>query len=326
MVKPKISIIVPVKNTKDYICKCLDSLQFQTISDIEVIIIDDCSTENIFDNIEDYLNDSRFIYKRLSQSKGPGGARNEGLAIASGEYVGFCDSDDWVDFNYYQSAVNALDACGADIAMLSFVREYDTFTKTPIYKCKYNELMTLNGNVTFRIMTYQYNMGIKVIPPCTNKVYRREFLQRTNVKFVEQMYFQDTLFCIQTVLSADKILCIPGTEYHHYRRKGSIIQSFNTKHTDDFHHMFTLFRQYLKDRGLYKVYCFNYYKLLNHFYNIIIREIFEFVHDDSERKRHMSYSFKRLQELLVLEEYLEYTDAEVIRRHIQPHITDTTLY
>jgi glycosyltransferase involved in cell wall biosynthesis len=326
MIKPTVSVIVPVRNTKKHIRKCLDSLKFQTLSDVEVIIIDDCSTEDIIGEISEYLDDKHFIYKRLPQSLGPGGARNAGLDMATGKYIGFCDSDDWVDFNYYKSAADALDSHEADIAMCSLVREYDATLENPVYKCKYNELLALNSDVTFRIMTYQYNMGIKVIPPCTNKVYSRAFLERINAKFEERIYFQDVLFSFNTILSSSKVLCVPGTEYHHYKRPNSIIQSFNTKHTDDFHRLFTLLREDLLNRGLYETYCFNYYKLLNHFYSLIIREIFEFVHDDSERKRHMAYSFGKIKDLIVLEEYLEYTAAEEIRRHIQPSIKDTTIY
>lgn len=123
-----------------------------------------------------------------------------------------------------------------------------------------------------------------------------------------------------------KIICIPHVQYHHYKRPHSIIQSFDSKHTADFIRLFTLIKSYLKEKQLYEQYCYNYYKFLEHFYNIIIREIFEFVPNDKERKMYISDSLKSVKSLIDFDEYIAFTTAEELRQHIQPNIKDTTLY
>lgn len=323
---PIISVIVPVRNTKEYLPICLDTMRSQTISSLEVLIIDDCSDQNIRKIVEPYLSDSRFRYYRLEQCLGPGGARNAGLDAASGKYIGFCDSDDWVDLNFYETAVKFMDRSGADIGMCTLMRETDGSAGDHIYKCKYDQAINLSPDIAIKIMTYQYDAGIKVIPPCTNKIYRKAFLDRFHVRFQNHMYFQDVLFAFQTFLQAGKIICIPNVRYHHFRRPDSIIQSFSSKHIDDFAQLFSLISAFLKEKGLYEQYQHNYYKLCEHFYNIIVREIFQFVQTENEKKQYLRASFVAFKQVVNLDEYLEYTTAEKLRQHIQPHILDTTLY
>lgn len=322
-----LSIIVPVHNTKKELVTCLDSLVHQTAKAFEIIIVDDNSDEDIRAVADSYCDTfPQIVYIRLAESKGPGGARNVGLKKARGKYIGFCDSDDWVDLDFYEKGIHYMQISDADIGMYSQLREYDYKPESPIYKCKYDSFMELTPNITIKIMTYQMDVGIKVIPPCINKIYKKEFLDNIHASFEEHMYFQDVLFAFHTILSSKKIICIPSAVYHHYKRSNSIIQSFDDKHIQDFQKLFKLIKSFLESRNLYDNYVFNYYKLLDHFYNIIIREIFQFVSDEDMRKKYIAKSFRALKDIVILEEYIEYTSAEELRQHIQPHIKDTTLY
>ena len=103
----KVSVIVPVFNTEKYKEKCLNSLINQTLQDIEIICVNDGSTDKSADIIKKFANkDSRF--KLINQeNKKQGAARNTGMKIAKGEYIGFVDSDDWVDLEYYEKLYNA---------------------------------------------------------------------------------------------------------------------------------------------------------------------------------------------------------------------------
>lgn len=321
-----ISIIVPVHRFENYFNKCLDCLLAQTEQNIEIIIVDDYSDNDIGLAIKRYLEDPRCRYVRLDERLGPGGARNKGMDLANGEYIGFCDSDDWVDLNYYRQASELLSATQADIAMCGQIREYDTPAKQSLYKCKYDEFMELNGEIAFQIMTYNYQVDIKVIPPCTNKVYRRSFLKNCGVRFQEKVFFQDTIFSIETILKAGKIICVPGVLYHHYRRHNSIIQSFDEKHIQDFENFGTSIRNYLVKEGLYEKYKRNYYNIVTHFYGIIVREIFEFIGNNDQRKKAMVDTFSALESVIRYEEYIDYLTAEQLRRHLLPQMDDTTLY
>lgn len=321
-----ISIIVPIHQFGIYFYKCLDCIFAQTEQNFELFIIDDNSDDEIPSKISYYLSDPRCHYIRLNEQLGPGGARNKGMALAQGRYITFCDSDDWIDLNYCKTACEILEATNADIAMCGQIREYETPAKTPVYKCKYDDVYELSGKMAFQIMSYNYQAGINIIPPCTNKIYRHNFLNTFDFRFQEKVYFQDTIFSVETLLNAQKIVCVPKVLYHHYRRKGSIIQSFDTKHVTDFKNLGTSIHQYLTKKGIYEQYQKNYYNMITHFYGVIIREIFEFVSDDAQRKCEMVRTFSALEEVIDKNEYLNFLTAEQLRRHLIPDMDDTTLY
>ena len=100
---PNLSIITPIYNTQKYLNRCLDSLINQTLKDIEIICINDCSTDNSLEILKEYQNkDKRIKIINLKENKKQGYARNIALNEANGEYIGFIDSDDWIDLNYFE--------------------------------------------------------------------------------------------------------------------------------------------------------------------------------------------------------------------------------
>ena len=100
---PKVSVIVPVYNVAPYLARCLDSLVGQTLKDIEIICVDDKSTDNSLDVLHEYAaKDARITVIALSENSGVAVARNAGLDVACGEYIGFVDSDDYVDSDFYE--------------------------------------------------------------------------------------------------------------------------------------------------------------------------------------------------------------------------------
>ena len=98
MTDPKISIIVPVFNSADYLRRCLNSLINQSLKEIEILIVDDCSTDNSIEIIEEYLRKSnQIIFIKNETNVLPGVIRNNGVQMAKGKYIMFVDSDDWID-------------------------------------------------------------------------------------------------------------------------------------------------------------------------------------------------------------------------------------
>lgn len=113
---PKVSIIVPIYNVEKYIDRCIESLLKQTLTDWELILIDDCSPDNSIEIIEEYAKkDSRIIVKRYDVNHGPMIARRWGDKIASGEYITYCDGDDMLPDNALELLYNAAVETGADI-------------------------------------------------------------------------------------------------------------------------------------------------------------------------------------------------------------------
>ena len=119
-----VSVIVPVYNMESYHAQCLSSIQEQTYKKIEIICVDDGSTDSSLEILNSYARqDSRFIIISISNS-GVSNARNVGLNAASGKYVAFVDSDDWIDINTYETAVKKAQQTNAEQVMWTYVREY----------------------------------------------------------------------------------------------------------------------------------------------------------------------------------------------------------
>ncbi|MBQ9658300.1 MAG: glycosyltransferase family 2 protein [Clostridia bacterium] len=323
--KYRISIIIPVYNTSKYLKKCLDSLLYQTLTSLEIIVVDDCSTESLDEIYFEYRAYENLVFLRNDEHQGPGGARNRGLEIAQGEYIGFCDSDDWVQLDTYEVVVNAMDKYSSDIGIISMERIYEQPTSMPYYICNYNKYYELSPEMALRVLFQQYDVGITIPYHCTNKIFRKVFLDDIGAKFEENIYFQGRLFTIYTFLKSKNILCIPDVSYKHYRRKNSVIQSFDEKHINDFLKSMVIVNQYLCQMNKFETYKFHYYHLCERSLDIIVKEIFEFVNDEESKKIYLRKAIEAMKSLVSIEDYFEYADAEKIRRHIQPHIDNTIL-
>ena len=119
--KIKISIIIPVYNTEEYIRECLDSVTNQTFKNFECICINDGSADNSLKILEEYAkSDSRFTVINLPENKGQGCARNEGLKVAKGEYITFIDSDDWVTNDYLEILYKTIEKYNTDFVAANF--------------------------------------------------------------------------------------------------------------------------------------------------------------------------------------------------------------
>lgn len=324
--KYKVSVIVPAKNTGKYIKKCLDSLLYQTIASIEVIVIDDGSQPSLASILSGYRQIDNLVYLRNEITLGPGAARNKGLEIARGKYIGFCDSDDWVDLELFETVVNNMENHDADIGVFSVIREYDYTPKERCYLSYFDKHHSLHSEVAIHILSGVYNIGIKLHNACWNKLFRNSFLKNKKVRFEEGIYFQGILFNVRTFLYARKIICTPGAAYHHYKRLNSIVQSFDVKHIRDFGESYTKMKSYFEEKGVFEQYRYDFYSLCDDYMNLIVKEIFEFVQSEHERKQYLRQLLNTYISLVSIDEYFEYASAERIRHHIQPHIHDTTLY
>ena len=122
---PKISVVIPIYNAEEYLEECLESVVGQTLRDIEIICINDGSTDNSAKICEKYAKKDKRIIFVSTENKGPGAARNTGLGFAKGEFIGFVDSDDWIDLDFYEKLYTAAVETDADIATGGIVRKDD---------------------------------------------------------------------------------------------------------------------------------------------------------------------------------------------------------
>lgn len=200
---PKVSIIIPIYNSSHTLVRCLDSIRNQSCSDFEVLLIDDGSTDNSADICRQYVNvDSRFHLSQQANA-GPSAARNAGLEMATGEWISFVDSDDWVFPNIYDDAVSDTEA--TDLIVLGFRIEELGRKKDLIYD---SSLTKGKDNIASR-----YN-DLKVF--LWNKLFRRTIISSFSLRFPTGIkYGEDLIFLLDYLNHVEVVLWSNKIGYHY---------------------------------------------------------------------------------------------------------------
>ena len=236
---PKISIIVPVYNVEKYIDKCLSSLTEQTLQDIEIIIVNDGTLDNSEKIIEKYV--IKYPSKIKYYEKKNGGlssARNYGLEYATGEYIAFLDSDDYVETNMYEEMYNLAKKENADMVECNFIWEWEygkqIFDKRREYKTK-EEMMKKPRVVAW------------------NKIYKREILNKYKIRFPEGLIYEDMEFFYKLLPHLNKISYINKYLVHYIQRDDSITSKQTERVENIFKILDNIFDYYI-DQNLYNKY------------------------------------------------------------------------
>lgn len=253
----KVSVIVPVYNVEKYLKRCLDSLINQTLSDIDIICINDGSKDSSLQILEQYAQkDSRIVIYNQENS-GLSVARNTGLEHASGEYIGFVDSDDWVDLDFYEKLYNSAQNNNADIAVADFIREHPK-KKPKRLKLKEEKIYTTPEDKFMICKVHREG--------CVwNKIYRTEFIHSINLKFVPKMYYEDRDFTIRSLYFSKKLVTTPNTYYRYFVNPKSIVNK-RRNYIQDEHYILVRQQvlQFIKEHnikvpdGLYKAEIYRY--------------------------------------------------------------------
>lgn len=206
----KVSVIVPVYNSSKHLRRCLDSLKSQTLEDIEFIIVNDCSTDDSLDIINEYLDDSRFILINNRENRGTGYSRNKGFSRSSGKYVGFVDSDDYVSNTMYEYMYSCAlkNDCDIVCSFISFVKDDHGYDDSGA--CEYSDYGRKVDYEKYPEMIYFES------PSVCNKLYRRELVEKC--PFVEGVMFEDIAFSYNMLMMADSIYNLSNHDY--FYRKG----------------------------------------------------------------------------------------------------------
>jgi len=206
---PKVSVIVPVYNVEPYLRRCLDNLVNQTLKDIEIICINDCSPDNSLVILKEYAKkDERIKIINFKKNQGVSVARNSGMKVAKGEYIGFCDPDDYVDLDFYEKLYGLAKKKNTDIA------------KAVLKKTKIGsnaEIINLNKLI-------QKHKGY-FIPQFTTAIYRNKMLKKHKIKFpVGENPGEDQCFGNHASIVAKNIYVLNNTFYNYIRRENSLTE------------------------------------------------------------------------------------------------------
>lgn len=215
---PKVSVIIPVYNTEKYLEKCLDSVCNQTLSDIEIICINDCSPDNSINILNKYaIQDKRIKIVNRKENGGLSAARNSGIDAATGDYIYFIDSDDWINENYIEQMFSKAVANCMDIVVnTNILLDYGD-SKKP------KKLIFGNLNVEQPGVKIDSDIAINnVIWSACVHLYKRSFINENNLRFPEGYTYEDMYFTPCAYSCIDKIYVFSGPEYHYFMRNNSI--------------------------------------------------------------------------------------------------------
>ena len=297
---PKVSVIVPVYNVEKYIDKSLKSLVSQTLEEIEIIIVNDGSTDSSKQIIDKYLEKYPTKIKYFEkQNGGLSSARNFGLNYATGEYIAFLDSDDYVEKEMYQEMYTKAKVDNADMVECDFLWEYLDFD----YQCG---LCNQSGQCSLcdnykvakikkdkrRKYKDKREMMRKPRVVAWNKLIKREIIMHHEVRFPEGLIYEDLEFFYKLIPYLNKISYVEKYFIHYIQRTGSILNS-QTEKVGDIFKILDNIVQYYRSLGIYDKYS----KELKYMYRRILL--------GSSMKRILKLEDKKLKKELVKESFVK---------------------
>ena len=214
--RPLISVIIPVYNVEKYLRQCLDSVAGQTYDNLEVICIDDGSTDSSGAILDEYgTKDQRFKIVH-QENRGLSAARNKGLEFVKGDYISFIDSDDWIKPDFYQKLQDAAVCSNADVIQCGYIiwgGDHNKVKETPskIYYGDDNILKGLRRGYVW------------------NKLWKTSFIQNHNLRFYPKIYLEDLLFSVQASYFITKLQTIKYAGYYYRQNADSITKNKNKK-------------------------------------------------------------------------------------------------
>ena len=248
---PDISIIVPVYNSAKYMSRTLDSLINQTLKNIEVVCIDDGSTDESLKLLKEYAERDDRIKVYHQRNAGVATARNAGLQHATGKYIMWCDSDDSYTSNMCLEMCNIMERRHVDMAICSQNVIYDAVDKdlkkgTADYLChKY----VGNQVIDWQLIT---NTDVSL----WNKIFRRDIIEKNKLRFPDGLLFEDAYFCNSYMLMSKTVYFTDHKLYNYIRQPNSIMStSFKKdKSSSDYLKISVATYHFLKDHSIYDQY------------------------------------------------------------------------
>ena len=216
-----ISVIVPVYKVEAYLRQSLDSILGQTYKDLDIILIVDGSPDRCGDICETYAQKDSRIRVFHTENKGLSAARNLGLREARGEYIGFVDSDDWIEPDMYKILLNRLEETGSNISVCDYKQEPDSFEK----EFKPVEVIYEGVHALIALLDRKINYNV------WNKLFRKELFQDNC--FPEGQNYEDIAIMHRIMYEAGRVAVIPELGYHYRVRADSITSNYSAKNLID---------------------------------------------------------------------------------------------
>ena len=218
----KVSVIVPVYNAEEFLHRCVDSLLNQTLKDIEIILIDDGSKDSSPAICDEYAEKYDNITVLHLENGGPARARNKGIEIAKGDYIGFADSDDYCHVEQFEKLYNNAKENNSDIAMCSFF--VDNTKEIKPVNIAFDSLCSSNDEIKNRIISCFYGEYVHGLNSLWIKIFKRTMLMNNNIRMNENLMRAEDMWFIFDALKVSNVFSfIPDNLYYYYQNDLSIM-------------------------------------------------------------------------------------------------------
>lgn len=279
--KIKVSLIIPVYNVESYLCKCLKSAITQTLKDIEIIVVNDGSTDSSGTIIKSFLDIDKRIVLIDKENGGLSSARNMGIKVAHGEFIAFLDSDDSIEPTFLEK-------------MYCYAKE----TNSDIVMCNYSKVIEKNGHIISGYRNIKNNtvfsseeavhkiiLDLSIQNYAWDKIYKRNLFIEHNIFYPVGMYYEDMPTTFRLFFYANQVAYLNEYLYNYLQRENSITKSFNEKHIEDVLKALYLMKEFMLDNGIYLKYSKEYRFFCNK--NLVI-----FTHNIIMKYRADKYTLK----------------------------------
>lgn len=231
MKNPLISVIIPVYNVEEYLPTCLESVCNQTLDELEIIVVDDGSTDRSGDVAEEFARKDSRICVIHQRNGNPGATRNVGLKMVSGEYVGFVDSDDWIDPDMYEKLYQTAQTTQADLIVTGVCVEF-TRDKRQILQQIDKAVNIVEDQTKLLELFFQLKENNLIAYPC-NKLFKTSKIKEEQICFPEILPYEDLVFNLRYYMSARTVSLIPDIPYHYMRRDElSAAGAYSSRHLE----------------------------------------------------------------------------------------------
>lgn len=251
---PMVSIIVPVYNVEQYLSQCLDSLVNQTYQNIEIICVDDGSTDASSEILTEYVLKNSKVRVIRQENSGISAARNVGFSFTTGQYVMYVDSDDWIDVCTCEKAVFKAEEHAADLVMWPYIREFPDHSAP---KAIFSEEKTFHAAECRELQRRMVGLlGTELAHPenadalCTvwGKLYRRELIAQNEIHFTDLQRigtYEDGLFNLHYLAHVKNVTYIPDY-LSHYRKNSGMTSKYRKELAAQWKNLFSDMRSYIE--------------------------------------------------------------------------------
>ncbi|MGM9628170.1 MAG: glycosyltransferase family 2 protein [Faecousia sp.] len=246
----KVSVIIPVYNAQDYLRDCLDSICRQTLTDIEIICVDDGSSDDSQEILKEYAQKDSRIQMICQKNGGAGAARNNGLRHASGEFLSFLDADDFFEPNMLEEAVSAAEQYEADFVVFNS-DQYHMDTQSFVKQSWVLRTEDIPPYMPFSHRQLTGNVFKTFVGWAWDKLYRRSFVLRHKLWFQEQRTTNDMLFVFSALVLAKRIAVVNKVFAHQRKGSSQTLSVTREKSWHCFHDALLALRQRMIDEGIF---------------------------------------------------------------------------